>query len=151
MVSEEWIIEKCKEIYSTLGRGYTENIYHKAFETELQSEGIPYETEKIVPILYKNRQIGFGRADIVLNDIVIEFKAMIQPPRMSEIEQINNYMINLGVKKGIIINFGGPSSSQRDTVDTVIVKKENENIPQENNQENNQENIQENIQENENI
>lgn len=126
-MDENVLIGIAKDIYNTLGRGYPECVYHKAFEVELRLRQIPFESEKIVPIVYKNVQVGYGRADIVLNDTIIEFKSLVGPPRLPEMEQINHYMRHLGIQKGIIINFGQPSMNQRETVDYVIIKNENTN------------------------
>jgi GxxExxY protein len=125
--SEEWIIDLARSIYNTLGRGYLECVYHRAFEYELRLNGIRYESEKLVPILYKGMQVGYGRADIVLPDynIIIEFKSVASPPRLPEMEQIGHYMRHLGICKGIIINFGQPSLNQRESVDYIIIRNEN--------------------------
>ena len=124
-IDSNWFINKAKEIYATLGRGYPECVYHKAFEIEMRNNGISYESEKMVPIIYKDQQVGYGRADMVIKDYdtIIEFKAMVQEPRMSEIEQLNHYMTHLQMDKGIIINFGQTSLSQRESVDSVIITK----------------------------
>lgn len=127
--SETWLIEIAKEIYNTLGRGYPECVYHRAFEYELRKENITYESEKLVPIIYKNIQVGFGRSDIVLpdHDIILEFKSVSNPPRLVEMEQIGHYMRHLNISKGVIINFGQPSSNQRESVDYIIIKRGGEN------------------------
>lgn len=118
----DWIINTSKEIFDNLGRGYPECVYHKAFECELRLNGINYESEKIIPILYKNCQVGYGRADIVINnEIIVEFKSVVNAPRATEIEQLKHYMRYLQISKGIIVNFGQPSSSQRDSIDFLIL------------------------------
>lgn len=128
LASEGWLIEKAKEIYNTLGRGYPECVYHRAFEFELRQNGINYESEKLVPVNYKGTQVGYGRADIVLDEYntILEFKANSSPPRLPEMEQINHYMRHLKITKGIIINFGQPSINQRETVDYIIIRKDDD-------------------------
>lgn len=127
--SENWLIERAKEIYNTLGKGYPECVYHRAYEYELRINGVNYESEKLVPVKYKGVQVGYGRADIVLDDYdtIIEFKSNANPPRLPEMEQINHYMRHLNISKGIIINFGQPSINQRETIDYVIIRKEDQN------------------------
>lgn len=125
-IDENWFIELGKEIYANLGRGYPECVYHRAYEVELRNNGISYESEKIVPIMYKEHQVGFGRADIVIKDydLIIEFKAIAQQPRLSEIEQLHHYMKHLDMNKGIIINFGQTTViNQRNTIDSVIIRR----------------------------
>lgn len=118
-----WVTDTSKEIYRTLGRGYPECVYHRAFERELRLNDFSYESEKLVPITYKGFQVGYGRADIVLdNRIIIEFKSVVSAPRDTEIAQIKHYMEFLDIGAGIIINFGQPSLSQRESVDVLVLK-----------------------------
>lgn len=125
--SERWIIKKANEIYSTLGKGYPECVYHRAFEYELRVAGINYESEKLVPICYKGYQVGYGRADIYIantpgnnNGIILEFKAISGNVGIKELEQLGNYMKHLDVKTGIIINFSQPSVNPRNSVDFIV-------------------------------
>lgn len=118
--SERWIIKKANEIYTTLGKGYPECIYHRAFEYELRNAGIHYESEKIVPIMYKGVNVGHGRADIVLDSMVLEFKSISGNVGIKELEQLGHYMRHLKLNVGIIINFTQPSISQRSSVDFII-------------------------------
>lgn len=121
--SERWIIHKANEVYTILGKGYPECIYHKAFMYELRQAGIDYETEKIVPIMYKNTQVGHGRADIVLAppyNTIIEFKSISNSVGLKELAQLGHYMKNLDLKTGIIINFSQPSINARNSVDFIV-------------------------------
>lgn len=124
--SERWIIKKANEIYSTLGKGYPECVYHRAFEYELRVAGINYESEKLIPICYKGYQVGYGRADIYISGImgssgvILEFKAISGSVGVKELEQLGNYMKHLDVKTGIIINFSQPSINPRSSVDFIV-------------------------------
>jgi len=102
----EFLKEISQEIYDELGSGHTESIYQHAFETELRIRGIEYETQKVVPITYKGFNVGYGFADIVLTDAVIELKA-ISKLRPQDQTQVLNYMEMLGIDTGYLINFGG--------------------------------------------
>ena len=95
-----------KEIYEILGPGYTESMYHRAFEVALRDQGISYETERIVPVVFKGKTIGNIRADLIVNgETIIELKAI---RRMNEepITQTKRYIKLLGLKDGLVINFG---------------------------------------------
>jgi GxxExxY protein len=50
-----------------LGPGYSERVYHNAMEVVLRKNGVPYETERIVPIVFEGHTIGNLRADIIIN------------------------------------------------------------------------------------
>jgi len=102
----EFLKEISQEIYTELGSGHTESIYQHAFETELRIRCIEYESQKVVPITYKNFNVGYGFADIVIDDAVIELKA-ITKLRPQDHTQVLNYMEMLTIKTGYLINFGG--------------------------------------------
>ena len=53
-----------EDIWASLGPGYSESVYHCAFEVALRSFEIPYETERIVPVYYKGQNVGHVRADL---------------------------------------------------------------------------------------
>ena len=126
----ELIISYADEIYEELGSGFSESVYHKAFEILLRQYHIPYESQTIIPVLFRNNNIGFIKSDIIIKRqrddskcCVIELKATVNEPKKHEITQINNYMKYLNVELGIIINF--PQSSickyTNTDIDFVIV------------------------------
>lgn len=120
--SERWLMTKANEIYSILGKGYPECVYHKAFEYELRCAGLEYESEKVVPIMYRGIQVGHGRADIVIKnpEIIIEFKAVSGTIGIKELEQLGHYMKNLNIKTGVVINFSQPSITPKNSVDFIF-------------------------------
>lgn len=121
--SERWVLKKANEIYTIIGKGYPECVYHRAFEHELRLAGILYESEKLVPIIYKGVQVGYGRADILIKGnypMILEFKAIGGSVGIKELEQLGHYMKHLSVDVGIIINFPQPSLNARSSVDFII-------------------------------
>jgi GxxExxY protein len=93
-----------QDIWSKLGPGYSESVYHSAFEVALRRRGISYETERIIPISYEDQNIGHVRADIITDGTVIELKSVARLTDQFRI-QIKNYMRLLGLTKGYLINF----------------------------------------------
>jgi len=121
--SEEWVVKICNEIYFTLGKGHPECVYHRALEYELRSNNVKYESEKIIPFKYKGICVGYGKSDIVINDmIIVELKSICGNIGVKELEQIGRYMKELNIDTGIIINFPQPTVSPKSTVDFVIGK-----------------------------
>ena len=109
-LSQGDVIEITKKIYSKLGHGYKENIYHSAFEIELRKMGISFQSEVICPIKYNGIQIGFERADIVIYkdsemDFIIEFKAQNCSLGIKEQTQARKYIKNFNISYGFLINF----------------------------------------------
>ena len=93
------------DIYTSLGPGYNEVIYHRAFEVALRLSNIPYESEVVTPVFYKNHCVGHGRVDLKLESIIIELKA-INTLNTDAIIQTKNYMNQYSMNSGMIINFG---------------------------------------------
>jgi len=100
-----------KDVFKELGSGYDECIYEKAMEVGLRLEKIHYENQRILPIFYKNFNIGQSKPDLIINDkagkeqIVIELKAISSKLGQKEEVQLKKYLETLGMKKGILINF----------------------------------------------
>jgi len=107
--------EISQKIYTKLGSGHSEFIYHRALEIELRNKGIKYETEKKVIITYVaddgiSYSLGEERIDIYIYQqdyqIIVELKAIIGVPRETELAQMYKYGRELPTAKyGIIINF----------------------------------------------
>lgn len=98
------------DVFYALGKGHAECVYHRALETDLREHGIGYESEKIVPITYRNHVVGHSRLDLVVEDVVYELKA-IKNITDKEITQVKNYLRLTGLKIGVVINF--PTHSDR--------------------------------------
>lgn len=98
------IINLANTVWDTLGPGLSESVYHNALEVELRLQNISYQTETIVPILYKEHTIGNVRTDLIIeHQLIIELKSILKLTEESKI-QIHLYstMLNL---PGILINF----------------------------------------------
>lgn len=94
-----------REIYSLLGPGYSERVYHNAMEVMLRNLGVQYESERIVPIPFKGHVIGNLRADIIIeNNIVLEFKTIKTLNDAAEL-QAQNYLRLMGLKCAYLINY----------------------------------------------
>ena len=93
-------------IYNELGSGFDECIYQKAIEVELRLAGIPYENQRIIPIFYKNHNIGESKADLIIdNSIVVEIKAISTSLSDKEESQLRKYMECTGLSTGLLVNF----------------------------------------------
>jgi len=92
-------------IWSSLGPGYSESVYHCAFEVALRKAGVYYETERIIPVYYENQNVGHVRADLIIDrKYVVELKSV---SKLNEIYRIQtrNYIKLLDLDEGFLINF----------------------------------------------
>ncbi|MCX7994253.1 MAG: GxxExxY protein [candidate division WOR-3 bacterium] len=130
---KEEVKRMAKEIYATLGAGYEEGIYHRAFEVELRLKGINYESEKPVEVVYKGHSLGVLFADLYVwqgnEKVLIELKAgkepiggkyQKKPNSVKEVAQVSNYykLLELPEETGILlINFPFPGTSEAEIVE----------------------------------
>ena len=102
---EEVLRTLAADIWASLGPGYSESVYHCAFEVALRDRQIPYETERIVPVFYGGQNVGHVRADLIIDRrFVVELKSV---SRLNETYRIQtrNYLRLLGLEVGYLINF----------------------------------------------
>jgi GxxExxY protein len=100
------------KIYENLGAGYNECVYHRAFEVLLRQECIPYETERIVPIVFEGHAIGNLRVDLIVeNECIVELKALAKLNESAK-TQTKNYMKLTGLTRALLVNFPQGSSER---------------------------------------
>ena len=94
-----------RDIWDSLGPGYSESVYHCAFEVALRRAGLYYETERIVPVFYDGQNVGHVRADLIVErKVVLELKSVGKLNETYRI-QTRNYLTLLGLTHGYLINF----------------------------------------------
>ena len=94
-----------RDVYTELGPGFSERVYHNAVEVCLRTQGIAYETERIIPVLFRGHTIGNVRADLIIEGhTIIEFKA-IKSLKEEDTLQVLNYMRLTHIKKAYLVNF----------------------------------------------
>tara|TARA_B100000214_G_C23440671_1_gene389031 strand:- start:35 stop:466 length:432 start_codon:yes stop_codon:yes gene_type:complete len=114
------LIEYSNKVYSVLGHGHNEVIYHNALKVELRINNIKYETEKITPIYYEGYCVGNGRADLVVDtDLTVELKATTKLSMKNKC-QLRKYLINTNSPIGIVINFPQVGEAKNATLETNI-------------------------------
>ena len=123
------LINISSDIFNSLGPGYNEVIYHKAFEVALRLQRLDYQSEVIVPVFYKGNNIGHGRIDLLINNqLIIELKAVSTINNDSTIIQIKNYMKHYSIMSGLIINFGQQTKSNNSELGIKYLSKNNQGI-----------------------
>jgi GxxExxY protein len=105
-----------RDIWTSLGPGYSESVYHCAFEVALRNRLVNYETERIVPVFYAGQNVGNVRADLIIDrKAVVELKSVSRLNEQYRI-QTRNYLDLLNLNEGYLINFpdkNGPLEFER--------------------------------------
>jgi GxxExxY protein len=69
-----------KDIYRSLGSGYSEEVYDRAMQVGLRLAKIKYENQKVVGLKFKDHYVGEGYPDLIVRlpggKMVVELKAV---------------------------------------------------------------------------
>jgi GxxExxY protein len=99
------IIACAIDVHKALGPGFLESIYEAAMLVELKRAGLKVESQKPLPIYYREVLVGEHRLDLLVEGkIVVELKAI------SELEDIHfaivrSYLKAAGLEHGLLLNF----------------------------------------------
>jgi GxxExxY protein len=105
------IVGAAMEVHSELSGGYLESVYQEAMEMELVDRNIPFTAQQPLRITYKGRMLEkFYIADLVCyGAVLVELKTLDRLSGKEE-SQILNYLKTTGLRVGLLINFGNPTS-----------------------------------------
>jgi GxxExxY protein len=95
----------CIAVHRALGPGLLEHIYAKAVCLELVVNGIHFEREKRIPVIYRGERLCDQYIDfIVAESIVLEIKSVehLAPIHHS---QLLNYLRLSHLRAGLLVNF----------------------------------------------
>ncbi len=100
------IIGASIEIHRALGPGLLESTYETCLVYELRLRKLKVETQKTIPIFYKDVMLDCGyRVDLVVEDLVIvEIKSIAEIAPIHE-AQLMSYLKLSDCRYGLLINF----------------------------------------------
>jgi len=76
----EKIIGCAMTVHGILGNGFQEVIYQRALEIEMRMNGLNFQREYEMPVIYRDNKIGTRRVDFLLEELIsVELKALIKP------------------------------------------------------------------------
>jgi GxxExxY protein len=100
------IIGCAMEVHNQLGNGFQEVIYQRSLAIELGLQGIAFERELEMDLLYKNENVGTRRVDFFVEGLVmVEIKAIEKLEGVHKAQAIN-YCEAYNLADGLLINFG---------------------------------------------
>ncbi len=103
------IIGYAMTVHKALGNGFQEVIYQRALEIEMSIHLLEFKREFVMPIYYRNEQIGTRRVDFLVSDFIsVELKAVteLEPVHFA---QAMNYLEAYNLEIGLLLNFGSRS------------------------------------------
>jgi GxxExxY protein len=99
------VIGAAIEVHRILGPGFIESVYEEALAIEFELRGIPFERQKLIKLIYKNRTVGDARLDFLVGgELVVELKAIeiVHPIHPAK---VISYLKLTDLDLGLIINF----------------------------------------------
>ena len=102
------VIGAAIEAHRLLGPGFLESVYEEALCVELSDRAILYERQKEISVIYKGRQIGRQRIDLLVGQsLIVELKTVEE---LAEIHmaQLISYLKAAELTLGLLINFNVP-------------------------------------------
>ncbi len=100
------IIDCAITVKRALGQGFVENVYRNALAVELQLHGLEVLREVPLTVTYKGHDVGFYRADLLIDNRVIVETKVAETIDISFECQLVNYLRATGINDGLLINFG---------------------------------------------
>ena len=104
------IIGAAMEVHRELGCGFLEGVYQEALAIEFKMQGIPYEQQKLIEIMYKKKPMEkkYQPDFLCYDEIIVEIKALSRLTGNDEAQAIN-YLKATKLSIGLLINFGTKS------------------------------------------
>ena len=99
------IIGYAYKVHSALGPGLLESTYEACLAYELEENGYKVETQKPLPVIYKEVKLNVGyRIDLMVeNQVIVELKS-VEAINDVHIAQILAYLKLANIKIGLLIN-----------------------------------------------
>lgn len=97
-----------EEVFKEMGAGHSEAVYEASLVVEISL--YDYDAMTILrqvpcPLTYKGFTVGVGFIDIMINDLIVELKAVAKlTPK--DAQQVRKYLDALDLDIGLLINFG---------------------------------------------
>lgn len=93
-------------VYNELGYGFVESVYKRALVVELQARGIKCEREVLFTVYYRGVDVGYYRADLLVEGkVIVEVKIADKLAPVHEV-QVVNYLRAADVSVGLLLNYG---------------------------------------------
>jgi len=109
----EKILGAAMKVHTALGAGCLESTYDACLRYQLQQDGIRFDHQMRLPVLYNDVQVDAGyRIDfLVENCVIVELKA-VEKLLPLHVAQVLTYLKLSGREVGLLINFNVPHLRQ---------------------------------------
>jgi len=93
-------------VHREFGPGLFENVYNESLQWELRDEGLRFERERRVPVVYKNHTLK----SLYYVDLIVEGKVIVELKTVAELAEIHRRQVLTqlkltGLPVGLLMNF----------------------------------------------
>lgn len=107
------------DVYNEMGFGFLESVYRKAMRLALMDQGLTAEEEVAVAVLFRGRNVGDFKADLLVNGLIlVELKTAENLVPAHE-AQVLNYLRATSLELGLLMNFGPKPQVRRLLLDNA--------------------------------
>ena len=100
------IVDAFYAVYHELGYGFLEAVYMNALVAELDYRHIKSTRQVPAEILYRGKEVGTYRMDLVVEDkVLVEIKSTMKLAAADE-RQLLNYLKATSIEVGLLLHFG---------------------------------------------
>jgi GxxExxY protein len=100
------IIGCCITVHRELGPGLLESIYRRAVCIELEMAGLPFETEKQIPVTYRGQLLCYQRLDVIVaGRVLIEIKAVERLAPIHHAQVLCYLRVSGTLRVALLMNF----------------------------------------------
>ncbi len=95
-------------VHRVLGPGYAESVYENALTIELTKQGLEFNRQMAVRVIYDGQTVGEGKTDIVVAGcVLLELKTVEELTKLHH-AQVRSYLKATNLPIGLLINFNSP-------------------------------------------
>ena len=103
------IIGAAIAVHKALGPGFLESIYENALAIELGAQGISFQRQMSIQVLYRESEVGSHRLDLFVSErIVVELRA-VKTIENVHFAVVRSYLRALKREHGLILNYSKPT------------------------------------------
>jgi GxxExxY protein len=109
----ERIIQAALKVHTGLGAGMLENTYHACLHYQFAIDGLHFEHQVRLPVVYKQvtLEVGYRIDFLIENCVIVELKA-VEKLLPIHTAQLLSYLKLSGRQVGLLINFNVPHLKQ---------------------------------------
>jgi len=101
----EKILGYAFEVLNEVGHGLHEKIYENGLAVAFRLAGIPFEQQRVFPVLFRNQRIGDFIPDLLVFNAVVVDPKVIDRITDHERGKMINYLRITKMRVGLILNF----------------------------------------------